>query len=64
MRVLYASQTGQAEAIARRTHARLIAGGIDAGLASLADIDAAALLNARTLLVVASTTGELWCSAP
>ena len=58
VRVLYASQTGQAEAIARRTHARLIAGGIDAGLASLADIDAAALLNARTLLVVASTTGE------
>ena len=48
VRVLYASQTGQAEAIARRTHARLIAGGIDAGLASLADIDAAALLNART----------------
>jgi len=58
VRVLYASQTGQAEAIARRTHARLIAGGIDASLMSLARADAQALQSAQSLLVVASTTGE------
>ncbi|MGN6421719.1 MAG: NADPH cytochrome P450 oxidoreductase family protein [Asticcacaulis sp.] len=58
VRVLYASQTGQAEAIARRTHARLIAGGVDAGLASLADMDASDLQSAQTLLIVASTTGD------
>jgi sulfite reductase (NADPH) flavoprotein alpha-component len=58
VQVLYASQTGQAEAIARRTHARLIAGGVDAGLASLADMDASDLQSAQTLLIVASTTGD------
>jgi sulfite reductase (NADPH) flavoprotein alpha-component len=58
IRILYASQTGQAEDIARRAHARLIAGGVDARIASLADIDATALQGARTLLIVASTTGE------
>jgi sulfite reductase (NADPH) flavoprotein alpha-component len=58
VRVLYASQTGQAEAIARRTHARLIAGGIDADIAALSAADAGTLRRTQTLLVVASTTGD------
>jgi len=53
--VVHASQTGRAEDIARRTHARLVAGGIDARLASLKDMDPA---QARTILAVASTTGD------
>ncbi len=56
--VVYASQTGQAEDIARRSHARLVAGGIDAGLASLGEADPAALAGVKTLLCVVATTGD------
>jgi sulfite reductase (NADPH) flavoprotein alpha-component len=56
--VLYASQTGHAEDLARRTFARLIKGGADARLASLADVDLAVLHGAQTLLIIAATTGD------
>ncbi len=56
--VVYASQTGQAEAIARRTQAQLFVGGIDAGLAALSQADPTTLAAAKTILAVASTTGE------
>ncbi len=56
--VVYASQTGQAEAIARRTQAQLAAGGIDVRLATLNDVTPGGLATAKTILAVASTTGE------
>ena len=56
--ILFASQTGQAEAIARRTQAELAAGGIDVRLMSLGKADPADLAAAKTLLAIASTTGE------
>lgn len=56
--VVHASQTGQAEAIARRSQAELAAGGIDARVVSLNAIDPTVLAAAKTILVVASTTGE------
>ena len=56
--VIYASQTGQAEAIARRGQAELAAGGIDAQVRSLGAVTPTDLAAARTILVVASTTGE------
>lgn len=56
--VVYASQTGQAEAIARRTQAELAAGGVDAHAVSLSAINPTTLVAAKTILVVASTTGE------
>ncbi len=56
--VVHASQTGQAEDIARRTHARLAAGGVDARLASLKDVDPSALGQVGTILAVASTAGD------
>lgn len=58
VQVLYASQTGQAEEIARHTQARLIAGGIDAGMSALGAFDLAGLKAAQTLLIMAATTGE------
>ncbi len=56
--VLYASQTGQAEDIARKTHARLVAGGLDAHLLSVSRTKAALLGQAKTLLFVVSSTGD------
>ena len=58
MLVVYASQTGQAEAIARRTQAQLAGGGVEATLASLSQVDPTTLAGAKTILCVASTTGE------
>lgn len=56
--VLYASQTGQAEDIARRSAARFNAGGRSAQCLSLGLVTADILLRARYILCVASTTGE------
>ncbi|MFC4819334.1 sulfite reductase subunit alpha [Dokdonella ginsengisoli] len=54
----YASQTGYAEQLARRTAQSLRAGGVAVHLTSLATLDAAALAQARLALFVVSTTGE------
>ncbi|ESQ91269.1 nitric oxide synthase [Asticcacaulis sp. AC460] len=56
--VLFASQTGQAEEIARHSYAQLEAGGRDAVVASLRDATADMLGAAKVILVVASTTGD------
>ncbi|EGF91644.1 flavodoxin family protein [Asticcacaulis biprosthecium C19] len=56
--VLFASQTGQAEEIARHSHAQLVAGGRDAVVVSLRDAGADRLSAAKVILVVASTTGD------
>jgi sulfite reductase (NADPH) flavoprotein alpha-component len=56
--VLFASQTGQAEAIARRSAASLTAAGVAAMAMPLARFDAAALARMRRALFVVSTTGE------
>ncbi len=53
--VVHASQTGQAEAIARRSHARLLAGGVDARLVGLKALDPT---TAKVILIVAATTGD------
>ena len=56
--VVYASQTGQAQALATQANARLRAAGMASHLASLADITPEALGAARLILAVVSTTGE------
>ena len=56
--VAYASQTGFAEQLAAQTAGSLRDAGLSVRVASLAQLDAAALLRARRLLIVASTTGE------
>jgi sulfite reductase (NADPH) flavoprotein alpha-component len=56
--VLYASQTGQAEALARRTAARLVAGGKPAVVLSLKAATPDMLQHASQLLCVVSTAGE------
>ncbi len=56
--VLYASQTGQAEDLARAAHAALLNGGHRAAVMSMKTADAETLLNAQQILVVAATTGE------
>lgn len=56
--VLYASQTGNAEGVARKLHGRLQAQGWDARLDSMAACKPAQLKREDTLLVVASTYGE------
>jgi sulfite reductase (NADPH) flavoprotein alpha-component len=56
--VLYASQTGQAEAIANLTAARLKAGGHKAAAVSARDVTTEALTSCKRLLVVAATAGE------
>lgn len=55
--ILSASQTGQAEDLARHTHKALSAGGAQARLMSLGKATADDLLNARLILCVVSTTG-------
>jgi sulfite reductase (NADPH) flavoprotein alpha-component len=56
--VLYASQTGQAEEIARDSAASLQAGGRDAQAVSTATATVAQLQAAKHILCVISTTGE------
>lgn len=54
----YASQTGYAEQLARRTADTLRAGGVAVHLTSLGAVDGALLAQARLALFVVSTTGE------
>jgi sulfite reductase (NADPH) flavoprotein alpha-component len=56
--VVYASQTGVAEELARKTVAALEAGGQMARLISFSELDDKALSGAQTALFVVSTTGE------
>lgn len=56
--VLYASQTGQAEALARRTAAGLVAGGKSAAVLSLKAATPELLQQASQVLCVVSTAGE------
>ncbi|MBO9353587.1 oxidoreductase [Bordetella petrii] len=56
--VAHASQTGQAEALARQTAASLRLGGLQARVAALGQLDLATLGGYARLLVVASTYGE------
>ena len=56
--VAYASQTGMAERLALATAEMLRQSGVGVRIASLGDVDAAALRAARHTLFIASTTGE------
>lgn len=56
--VAYASQTGQAEALAQQTAATLQAAGLAVQCLPLAQLDVAALQQASRLLLIASTAGE------
>lgn len=56
--LLYASQTGQAEEIARESAASLVAGGRDAIAVSTDKVTIGHLLAAKHILCVVSTTGE------
>lgn len=56
--VAYASQSGQAEAVAQQSAATLQAAGLAVQCLPLAQLDVAALQQASRLLLVASTTGE------
>lgn len=56
--VAFASQSGAAEGIAKRTAAALAAGGLHARLADLGALDAAEISRFDTALFIASTTGE------
>jgi sulfite reductase (NADPH) flavoprotein alpha-component len=56
--VVYASQTGSAEDLARRTAALLATGGLSARSACISKLDAASLAGASRILFVASTYGE------
>ncbi len=58
LRVLYASQTGQAERLALRTAQTLHTAGLSVPLGSLGELDAPTLQQAHTLLFVVSTSGE------
>ncbi len=56
--VLYASQSGQAEDLARQAHTQLVAGGLNAALLSLGTVTVEQLRSAQHILCIASTTGE------
>ena len=56
--VVYASQTGNAEYLARQTAATLGTGGLSARALSIADLDAATLTAGTRALFIASTYGE------
>ncbi|MGA9658415.1 MAG: NADPH cytochrome P450 oxidoreductase family protein [Asticcacaulis sp.] len=56
--VLYASQTGQAEMLARQTERALLSGGLDAQVMSLSEVTQAHLLAARHIMCIVSTTGD------
>ena len=56
--VVYASQTGNAEVLARHTAATLVTGGLPARAACISRLDEQALAGANHILFVASTYGE------
>lgn len=56
--VVYASQTGNAEYLARQTAATLSTGGLSARAVCISDLDAGTLATATRALFVASTYGE------
>jgi sulfite reductase (NADPH) flavoprotein alpha-component len=56
--VVYASQTGNAEYLARQTAATLSTGGLSARALSIEDLDASTLTNTTRALFIASTYGE------
>ena len=56
--VVYASQTGNAEYLARQTAATLAAGGLDARAVCMSALDPATLAGATRALFIASTYGE------
>ena len=56
--VVYASQTGNAEYLARQTAATLTTGGLSARALCISALDAAALRGATRALFIASTYGE------
>jgi sulfite reductase (NADPH) flavoprotein alpha-component len=56
--VVYASQTGSAEALARRSAALLATGGLAARAACISSLDAGSLRAATRILFIASTYGE------
>jgi sulfite reductase (NADPH) flavoprotein alpha-component len=56
--VVYASQTGSAEVLARRSAALLATGGLEARVACISALDEASLRKASRILFVASTYGE------
>ena len=56
--VVYASQTGNAEYLARQTAATLATGGLSARAVCMSSLDASALGAAQRVLFVASTYGE------
>jgi sulfite reductase (NADPH) flavoprotein alpha-component len=56
--VVYASQTGNAEYLARQTASTLSTGGLSARVLSISDLDAATLATATRALFIASTYGE------
>jgi sulfite reductase (NADPH) flavoprotein alpha-component len=56
--VVYATQTGNAEYLARRTAETLATGGVSARAACISSLDGAALRGASRVLFVASTYGE------
>jgi sulfite reductase (NADPH) flavoprotein alpha-component len=56
--VLYASQTGQAESLARLTASRLKAGGHKAAAVSTREVTLQALASCKRLLAVVATAGE------
>jgi sulfite reductase (NADPH) flavoprotein alpha-component len=56
--VVYASQTGSAETLARRSAELLATGGLAARAACISSLDAASLRSASRILFIASTYGE------
>jgi sulfite reductase (NADPH) flavoprotein alpha-component len=56
--VVYASQTGSAEVLARRSAELLATGGLAARAACISSLDAASLRGASKILFIASTYGE------
>jgi sulfite reductase (NADPH) flavoprotein alpha-component len=56
--VVYASQTGNAEYLARQTAATLATGGLSARALSIEDLDAGTLAGSTRALFIASTYGE------
>jgi sulfite reductase (NADPH) flavoprotein alpha-component len=56
--VVYASQTGSAEVLARRSAELLATGGLAARTACISNLDAASLRGASKILFIASTYGE------
>ena len=56
--VVHASQTGNAEYLARQTAATLTTGGLSARALCISDLDAATLAGATRVLFIASTYGE------